>query len=706
MKIDHAWVHFPRSKSRSIPRHLSLDATLGAIIGRYVAEGDYSEKSGQVRLSFHTDERDEAVRIAGCFKHLWDVDASIRETKGNWINLDISCRVIGRLLSAWCGKGARNKHLPEFIWNAPEQFRAAVIRDLFGGDGHVDAKREIVQYTTTSDRLAFELNDIILSLGGDAPSWQFDEERHSHEMRWQFGSCLAVDAILDLPERNKGTHATSIPVDEGVLKRIQRIDTRHYVGPVYNLEVEGNQSYVANGIAVHNCITAMETAAAGVRGITSPLAALNETAVLSDFIDVGEATSTEYAQAFLKRLSERLADPAYDDRQRAMRRAWEWYEWRLVAAEWSDLFNERLEQRRLERTKSSSQAETDVTIVVPYGWSGGVQYPLELGREFARRGLRVKKWMVAFGGEADLSPHLPVEPDFEVVDFQTFRARADEVLDTKNVIVVNWQTHEALRAIGADARDDLNRINLVQGDERKWAPVERIASMMNDSTWQIVYASKYLADTMQVPGRIVPDGIPTDTMSHGDPQCKDDAWAGLLAHASPIKNTDAIIKASADPAWPQEVNLIVLVGEEAERQRIAAMPEWIAETGAGIREMRQPLVGDMFSRDEVLAAMENCGHWFVPSLEEGFGLVGLEAMACGCCVLTSAVGGMVTYTNRHNAVAVRNLKNPDAWAKTLEILHGMPANERTMMRQLAKSTAAGYTIDHTAEIFLREIIRL
>jgi hypothetical protein len=49
-------------------------------------------------------------------------------------------------------------------------------------------------------------------------------------------------------------------------------------GPVYDMEVRDTHTFVADGVVVHNCITALEAQAAGCCVSTSKLAALEETA--------------------------------------------------------------------------------------------------------------------------------------------------------------------------------------------------------------------------------------------------------------------------------------------------------------------------------------------------------------------------------------------------------------------------------------------
>ncbi|MCI0340113.1 MAG: radical SAM protein [Planctomycetales bacterium] len=70
---------------------------------------------------------------------------------------------------------------------------------------------------------------------------------------------LGRDHLLALP-RSPGGPTESLPgspaefeTEDYLFVGLRGTETRAYVGPVYNLEVEGDHTYLANGIAVHNC---------------------------------------------------------------------------------------------------------------------------------------------------------------------------------------------------------------------------------------------------------------------------------------------------------------------------------------------------------------------------------------------------------------------------------------------------------------------
>ncbi|MBN1959759.1 MAG: glycosyltransferase family 4 protein [Deltaproteobacteria bacterium] len=86
----------------------------------------------------------------------------------------------------------------------------------------------------------------------------------------------------------------------------------------------------------------------------------------------------------------------------------------------------------------------------------------------------------------------------------------------------------------------------------------------------------------------------------------------------------------------------------------------------------------------------------VPSWREGFGLVGLEAMAVGTPIITTGVGGMGEYIRDSFNALVIPVHNPVALADAVLQL----ANDQKLYSQLYKGglqTAGQYSVAHSAE---------
>jgi glycosyltransferase involved in cell wall biosynthesis len=79
----------------------------------------------------------------------------------------------------------------------------------------------------------------------------------------------------------------------------------------------------------------------------------------------------------------------------------------------------------------------------------------------------------------------------------------------------------------------------------------------------------------------------------------------------------------------------------------------------------------------------------LPSLEDGFGLVALEAMAAGRPVIVSEHAGVKDVVREGRDGFVVPIRSPDAIAEKLQWLHDHPA-ERQAMGRAAREQALRY----------------
>jgi glycosyltransferase involved in cell wall biosynthesis/2-polyprenyl-3-methyl-5-hydroxy-6-metoxy-1,4-benzoquinol methylase len=86
-----------------------------------------------------------------------------------------------------------------------------------------------------------------------------------------------------------------------------------------------------------SCISAMEAQAAGLKMITSPIAALNETASNATFIQ-GDWLSSEYQAKFIEATVDAMLNSSQDERNNIMQGAQK-FSWTKVADQWQELFD-------------------------------------------------------------------------------------------------------------------------------------------------------------------------------------------------------------------------------------------------------------------------------------------------------------------------------------------------------------------------------
>ncbi len=149
----------PRELSRAyfahtLPEWVTVTPGLCRLLGYYVAEG-YARK--ELDFCFNSGERDYIEDVKELMRSIFGLEAlAERSITPNATNIVFSSAPLARLFTQLCGKGAHNKHVPEFLFGAPPDYFMEFFRGYFNGDGHID-KRGRVEVTSVSKQLITEL---------------------------------------------------------------------------------------------------------------------------------------------------------------------------------------------------------------------------------------------------------------------------------------------------------------------------------------------------------------------------------------------------------------------------------------------------------------------------------------------------------------------------------------------------------------------
>ncbi len=115
--------------------------------------------------------------------------------------------------------------------------------------------------------------------------------------------------------------------------------------PVYDMTVKDHHNFIADGVVVHNCITAMEAQAAGLRIVTSPIGALNETVGSRGTMIPGNWLSTSYKAKYVSAVTEAMLKSGDEDRRILQGYAREHFGWDDLAKEWESTFRALLTEK-------------------------------------------------------------------------------------------------------------------------------------------------------------------------------------------------------------------------------------------------------------------------------------------------------------------------------------------------------------------------
>ncbi|MER7439466.1 D-inositol-3-phosphate glycosyltransferase [Micromonospora avicenniae] len=176
----------------------------------------------------------------------------------------------------------------------------------------------------------------------------------------------------------------------------------------------------------------------------------------------------------------------------------------------------------------------------------------------------------------------------------------------------------------------------------------------------------------------------------------------FVGRIQPLKAPDVLVRAAAalrerDPALAEQLTVVICGGPSGSGlDRPTALIELAASLGIADRiHFLPPQTGD-----DLPALYRAADLVAVPSHNESFGLVALEAQACGTPVLAAAVGGLVTAVRDQVSGVLIDGHDPADWARALARLLPDEVRRRTLARG-AERQASQFSWDRTVTNLLQ-----
>lgn len=224
------------------------------LFGLFIADGDYTKKDG-IRFNLGSHEIEIIDKCISYMKDVSGLDPHIQlSNKGNsCTRISFYSREIYTQFYNMFGKYAYAKKIPfEFIYLNENKIKK-FIDGCIDGDGHIrkNNKRKIEYYTTSENvKLIFELllNKLLIipSIIEVEPK---DSKINGRIIRGNYKGYLITwtkDKVKNTGKWFSDNYKnTFIYTDNHILLTKCK---------VYNFEVEDDNSYIANGITVHNCL--------------------------------------------------------------------------------------------------------------------------------------------------------------------------------------------------------------------------------------------------------------------------------------------------------------------------------------------------------------------------------------------------------------------------------------------------------------------
>ena len=255
-------------------RNIALNEDVAWLIGIWLAEGstDKSKTGLPHGLTWNlcSDELSIARRIRHILSREFAVSARIYTipSKPSCLFVGASCAPLARWMYRICGRSnTYGKQVPVEVMSSPRGVRLWCLRGWLEGDGCASAKPRPghpdwlaikVSGVSVCRRLARDMKYLATSCGilcGDRVRKAYKRSKESCELFFYGDGAVAVMPGKLARCREKTRGASTKTVRYGFAQRIKENVRSHFSGNVYCIEVEGDHAFIANGYAVHNCVS-------------------------------------------------------------------------------------------------------------------------------------------------------------------------------------------------------------------------------------------------------------------------------------------------------------------------------------------------------------------------------------------------------------------------------------------------------------------
>ncbi len=246
------------------------------LLGLYVAEGSCGGRRGAV-FSLHEKETEIIRRIKSVANSLGYSVRLVRGT-GHGVRLHLGGQVISRAMEEWCGSGAHNKKIPDFIlFHKNLGYLQALLDGYTSGDGSSDWTRntkvphEIQTMCSTSKVLILQLQQAFARFGIFAQAKvQHEAGEYVIEGRKVHQRQAFTLSFLRAPK-----YTSAKKIGDSFYVPIRKVDSVDFRGLVYNIETS-DSTYLVNNAVVHNCYTKRERDALGPISSRKDVVAIEE----------------------------------------------------------------------------------------------------------------------------------------------------------------------------------------------------------------------------------------------------------------------------------------------------------------------------------------------------------------------------------------------------------------------------------------------
>ena len=254
----NAFVH----TTKPVKNTIAVDYELMKLFGYYLSEGSIADKDC-VRFTFSIDEERYCQEVMSIMEKKFGISSRIEKTNSEarkWLSLRFHSTILANFFENILGRGYNKKRITQWVMMLPQEKQKGLMAGLIRGDGTIfrNSNKTNARLVMCNQNVVYAFWQMSMrcgvfsALGKESMPKLGSTQPYRCTISGENG-LLLINELFERQEIDSGFKPNTISVDDTIFTRIDKISKLDYIGPVYNLEVEEDHSYVVNMVSVHNC---------------------------------------------------------------------------------------------------------------------------------------------------------------------------------------------------------------------------------------------------------------------------------------------------------------------------------------------------------------------------------------------------------------------------------------------------------------------
>ena len=235
-------------ENQTVRTSFPINSDTAWLLGLYTAEGYTGGKDmNNAGFALNIKEEDIALKAKKIIEDLGYSARIVKRSDRGSQEVIVSSRVLAKALNEWCGHGAHNKKIPDFILYNTDDILKSFLEGLIDGDGsYVSGEQSYISFATVSKILAMQFQLAWARLG-----------KFASISIWNGGTSFINGKPVKSGKQyrvrifSESLHAKF--TDDFIYVPIRKVEKVDYDGYVYDLQTENNTIVAANAVT-HNCV--------------------------------------------------------------------------------------------------------------------------------------------------------------------------------------------------------------------------------------------------------------------------------------------------------------------------------------------------------------------------------------------------------------------------------------------------------------------